>query len=332
MDLYREDFSAFDSVYIGGGTPSLLSLRELSALLEGVTTKFRIAPQAEITLEANPADLDQRGLAGLRRLGFNRLNIGVQSFDDNLLQFLGRRHNRREALQAIEAAQEAGFANLGMDLIYGVPGQELAAWQETLRLALTFRPAHFSCYQLTLEPDTPLGLKLLQDKLVLPDEDRRADFFFHTAATLCEAGYHHYEVSNFARDENACSRHNQKYWRHVPYLGLGPAAHSFQGNKRRWNKADLAQYLRDCGKGMPPIEAAEILTLDNLRLEALFLGLRTSRGLDLARFNNHYGGDLLADKAAAIAPLLASGLLKIDGVFLRPTPAGMAIADTLALI
>ena len=332
MDLCRPGFSTFDTVYIGGGTPSLLSLEELGAIMEGVTKKFRISSGAEITMEANPADLDHQSLAGLKQLGFNRLNIGVQSFDDKLLKFLGRRHNRHEAIEAIAAAQAAGFDNLGIDLIYGVPDQELPVWQETLQLALSFRPAHLSCYQLTLERSTPLHLRLLQDNLTLPDEEQCADFFFRTAATLQEAGYQHYEVSNFARDETACSRHNQKYWQHVPYLGLGPAAHSFQEDKRWWNKADLAQYLRDCGKGIAPVEAAESLTPDNLRLEALFLGLRTSRGIDLASFNNRYGCDLLAEKAGAIKQFIERGLLEINGVFLQPTPGGMAVADTLALM
>lgn len=332
MDLYRQEFPTFDTIYLGGGTPSLLSLGEIGTILEWVTKKFNISARAEITMEANPADLDRQGLRGLRQLGFNRLNIGVQSFDDKLLTFLGRRHNRHAAIEAIEAAQAADFANLGLDLIYAVPGQELAIWQETLRLALSFRPAHLSCYQLTLERSTPLSLRLLQDNLTLPDEERRADFYFNTAAALSEAGYHHYEVSNFAHDAASCSRHNQKYWRHVPYLGLGPAAHSFQRDKRWWNKPDLVQYLQDCGRGKPPVKAAESLTLNNLRLEILFLGLRTSRGIDLTYFNKRYSCDLLAEKADAIEQFIERGLLEINDGFLHPTPAGMAVADTLALM
>lgn len=332
MNLRRQTFSTFDTVYIGGGTPSLLGLQELGALLEAAAKNFRIAATAEITVEANPADLDQKGFSGLRRLGVNRLNLGIQSFDDNILKFLGRRHGRGEALQAIAAAQKAGFDNLGIDLIYGVPGQGLASWQETLNLALSFRPAHLSCYQLTLEPGTPLGLRLSQGELTLPEEELRADFFFRTAATLRKAGYLHYEVSNFARNEAACSRHNQKYWRHAPYLGLGPAAHSFRGRKRWWNTPDLAQYLGNCDKGMPPVEAAESLTADDLRLEALFLGLRTSRGIDLAGYNHRYGYDLLVEKAGAIETFIKGGQLEINNGFLQPTPAGMAVADTLALM
>lgn len=332
IDLYHQEFSTFDTVYFGGGTPSLLGLGELGTILELVRKRFSISSLAEITLEANPADLDQQGLSALHQLGFNRLNLGVQSFDDNLLAFLGRRHSRHEALHAITAAQTAGFDNLGIDLIYGVPGQEIPTWQETVRLALSFRPAHLSCYQLTMEPETPLQLRLLHDNLALPDDDRRADFFFHTAATLREAGYHHYEVSNFARDDAFCSRHNQKYWRHVPYLGLGPAAHSFRGDRRWWNKPDLAQYLRECGKGSPPVEAVESLTPDDLRLETLFLGLRTSRGVDLTDANIRYGYDLLNEKKAAVAHYIERGLLEIKEGFLRPTPAGMAVADTLALM
>lgn len=332
MDLYRDDFPPFDTVYLGGGTPSLLSLGKLGTILEWVTKKFCIAAGAEITLEANPADLDYQGLAGLKQLGFNRLSIGIQSFDDNILKFLGRRHSRREAIEAIEVAQAAGFDNLGLDLIYGLPGQELAAWQETLELALSFRPAHLSCYQLTLERSAPLRLRLLQDNITLPGEEQQADLFFLTDATLRDAGYHHYEVSNFARDDTSFSRHNQKYWQHVPYLGLGPAAHSFQGGNRWWNKPDVVKYIRDCAMGIAPVEADESLSRENIHLETLFLGLRTSRGVDLTNFKNHCGYDLLAKNADRIAPYLKQGLLEIRDGFLCPTVAGMAMADTLALL
>ena len=332
MDLYRQEFTTFDTIYLGGGTPSLLGLAELDALLTAVAKKFHIAASAEITLEANPADLDRQSLAGLRRLGVNRLNIGIQSLDDKLLAFLGRRHGRREALEAMEAARAGGFDNLCLDLIYGIPGQEQSSWQDTLDLALAFAPAHLSCYQLTLEPGTPLLQKLEKLQLVLPDEERRADFYFQTADTIRAAGYHHYEVSNFAREETASSRHNQKYWRHVPYLGLGPAAHSFLANKRWWNRADLTSYLCDCDAGIPPVSATEALTVDKLLLEALFLGLRTSRGIDLTLIYQRYGYDLLREKATVINHFLAGGLLEVSGDYLRPTPAGMAVADTLALM
>jgi len=332
MDYYKEDFSYFDTIYIGGGTPSLLALSDLASLLEVITRSFTIAADAEITLEANPADLDRTQLEDMRHLGINRLNLGIQSFDNRLLRFLGRRHDRKEAMLAIEAAQEAGFENLGLDLIYGAPHQDLASWEETLHQALSFHAAHLSCYQLTLEPETPLALRHRQGEISLPGEERQADFYFNTVSILVGAGYHHYEVSNFSRKETSFARHNQKYWRHTPYLGLGPSAHSFQGNRRWWNYRDLAAYLHNLEGGQPPRAAVEKLLPKQLRLETLFLGLRTSRGIDLDDFLERFGYDLLAEKAEAIADFEKRGLLEIKSGFLRPTSAGMAVADTLALM
>ncbi len=332
MDFYREDFRHFDTLYIGGGTPSLLTAEDPSSLLEAVTTCFTLLPEAEITLEANPADLDRPYLHALQRLGINRLNIGIQSFDDNILRFLGRRHDRRQAVLAIEAAREAGFENLGLDLIYGVPGQECGPWIEDLRQALSFRPAHLSCYQLTMEPHTPLQMGHLKGDFALPDEDRLSDFFFRTSGALQEAGYLHYEVSNFAGNENLLSRHNQKYWRHAPYLGLGPSAHSFLGNKRWWNHRDVAAYGESVAHALPPREAEEVLTPDQLRLEAWLLGLRTMRGIDLNDFQRRYNYDVLTEKGEDLGPMVEKGLLEIRDGFLRPTLAGLAVADSLALL
>ncbi len=332
MDFYREDFRYFDTLYLGGGTPSLLTADDLSALLAAVTTRFTLLPQAEITLEANPADLDRPYLHALRRLGINRLNIGIQSFDDNILRFLGRRHDRRQAILAIEAAREAGFENLGLDLIYGVPGQDIGPWLENLHQALSFRPAHLSCYQLTMEPHTPLQIRHLKDDFSLPDEDGLSDFFFQTSATLREAGYLHYEISNFAVNEASLSRHNQKYWRHAPYLGLGPSAHSFLGNKRWWNHRDVGAYTDSVARDLPPREAEEVLTPDQLRLEAWLLGVRTRRGIDLKDFQRRYNYEILVEKGPNLRSMAEKRLLEIRDGFLRPTLAGMAVADSLALL
>ncbi len=332
MDLSRGDFSTFDTVYFGGGTPSALSVKDLAIILEGVADKFNVSPRAEITLEANPGDVSLPLLKDFRRLGINRLNMGIQSFDDDTLNLLGRRHSRHQAILAIEMARKAGFDNLGLDLIYGLPGQGLAGWMDTLRQALSFQPAHLSCYQLTMEPETPLGIRHLKGEVFLPDEEMLADLFFQTATALEQAGYLHYEVSNFARDEESLSRHNQKYWQHTPYLGLGPAAHSFRDNKRWWNHRDLSSYIIDLQCDVSPIETEEMLTPEQLRLEALFLGLRTKRGIDLDNFRVRYGCDLLTEKKSTIALLVERGLLEITFSCLRPTLAGMAVADSLALI
>jgi oxygen-independent coproporphyrinogen-3 oxidase len=332
MDIYRNDFSAFDTVYIGGGTPSVLSVNDLGIILAGVAGKFNVSPHAEITLEANPGDVSLKLLQDFRRLGINRLNLGIQSFAADTLNFLGRRHSRQQAILAIEMADKAGFDNLGLDLIYGLPGQSLADWLDTLRQALSFQPSHLSCYQLTLEPRTPLSIRHLKGEISLPDAETLADLFFQTAATLEQAGYLHYEVSNFARDEESLSRHNQKYWQHTPYLGLGPAAHSFRNNKRWGNHRYLARYIGDLQSNAKPVDTEEMLTPEELRLEALFLGLRTKKGIDLENFRMRYGCDLLTEKKATIAHLINEGLLEISGGCLRPTLAGMAVADSLALM
>ena len=332
MDLYRGDFSSFDTVYIGGGTPSLLSAADLAAILTCAADKFNLAAHAEITLEANPGDLSLSLLRDFRQLGINRLNLGIQSFTADSLNLLGRRHSREQAIAAIYLAREAGFDNLGLDLIYGLPGQELTDWSDTLAEALSYKPAHLSCYQLTLEPETPLGIRHALGQVSLPDDEKLSDFFFQTAATLEQTGYLQYEVSNFARDEGSLSRHNQKYWHHTPYLGLGPAAHSFRANRRWGNHRDLARYIRDLRSDIAPLALEETLTPEQLRLEALFLGLRTKRGFNLENFRISYGCDLLVEKAATITDLVERGLLEISAGCLRPTLAGLAVADSLALI
>jgi oxygen-independent coproporphyrinogen-3 oxidase len=332
MELYRGRIGPCDTVYIGGGTPSLLNPGQLEAILKRVQANFRLLPNAEITLETNPADLDQASLAAIRALGINRLTIGCQSFDRAILAFLGRRHSANQAIDAIEAARSAGFANIGLDLIYGIPGQGMEAWMDTLRRALSFAPAHLSCYQLTVEPETPLGISFRQGAFPLPDEILQYDFFIKTAEMLEDAGYVHYEVSNFARDMTLASRHNQKYWDHTPYLGLGPSAHSFAANRRWWNYRSVDCYIAALKSGHLPVEASEGLTMEQLQLEALYLGLRTKRGIHLKDYAARYCLDLLARKGDRLTTLQDEGLIAIEDGHLYPTRAGLAVADGLALI
>ena len=268
----------------------------------------------------------------MKNLGINRLNIGIQSFDDKILQLLGRRHSAKDAIAAIEAAREAGFNNMGIDLIYGVHGVSIKSWENTLQKAVSFAPEHISCYQLSLGENTPLYKKYSSEGWHLPDENTELKLFSTTADELENAGYIHYEVSNFARLDKFKSRHNQKYWRHTPYLGLGPAAHSFLNNKRWWNKAAVNTYLKEIAAGKMPVEDTETLSLEQLQLEALFLGLRTKAGIDLKRYKTRYGADLLKDKKTIIDELIKNKLVELKGGFLRPTRAGMAVADSLALI
>ncbi len=341
--LYQEWADSFDTLYIGGGTPSVLPAEDLEGMIAGLRRAFTITTDAEVTVEVNPGDITPPLLASLLRAGVNRINLGVQSFDDHSLALLGRRHTALQAIGAVQRARAAGFGNIGLDLIYGLPSSSageatspkgdhpLATWLATLDTAIGMNPDHLSCYQLTLEEKTPLAKRCRLGEIILPDESRQADFFIRTAEIMEKNGYSHYEVSNFARPGRE-SRHNRKYWRHVPYLGLGPAAHSFAGRERRWNRSSVHAYIADLESGREPVESREILSDEQLRLEALFLGFRTRRGISIETFKIRYGLDLLVDKRDMIERLSGEGLVEIRNGFLRPTRAGMAVADSLALI
>ncbi len=332
ISFYRQEFSSFDTIYIGGGTPSLLTPEQLIEIFTSIYKYFNIDVDAEITVEANPGDISLEYLIKLREIGVNRLNIGVQSFDDKVLKFLGRRHSARDALASIEMARHAGFNNLGMDLIYGIHGMSIKAWENTLCRAASFKPEHMSCYQLSLGNNTPLYKRYALEKWHLPDENSELKLFLTTAQELEKAGYIHYEVSNFARLDKFKSRHNQKYWRHVPYLGLGASAHSFLNNKRWWNKAVVKTFIKDITSGKIPLENSEMLSSEQLQLESLFLGLRTKDGINLENYQMRFGVDLLSVKEVIIDALIKNKLVELVNGFLRPTAKGMAIADSLALI
>ncbi len=332
MEMYREAFTRFDTIYIGGGTPSLLTVEHFDSILSQIRNAFNLCPNPEITVEINPADTTREYLESLRHLGVNRLNIGVQSFDDRVLAFLKRRHSVHQSLDTMEPARKAGFENIGIDLIYGVPGQDMASWLDTVSQALSFEATHISCYQLTIEAGTPLGLRHERGEFALPDEDMQHAFFIKTSEILEKAGYVHYEVSNFAKDMSLASKHNQKYWNHTPYLGLGPAAHSFTGHKRWWNHSSLDEYIRDIETGKLPLNASETLDEEQLRLEALFLGLRTKRGVHLRNFSDKYGHDLMSEKGDTLARLDKAGFIEIKNGYVQPTRNGLAVADTLALL
>lgn len=361
MDLYRGWAESFDTLYIGGGTPSVLPAADLEGLIADIRAAFTIAADAEITVEVNPGDIIPPLLAALRDGGVNRLNLGVQSFDDGSLALLGRRHTALQAIDAIHRARDAGFKNIGLDLIYGLPSfpaggetatvtggtkppsspagratspeadRPFASWLATLDTAIALNPEHLSCYQLTIEAGTPLFERCRTGEISLPGEALQAELFFKTSEILQGAGYVHYEVSNFARPGRE-SRHNRKYWDHTPYLGLGPASHSFNGRERRWNHRSVGIYIRELAAGKAPVEAAELLTDEQLRLEALLLGFRTRRGICLETVKIRYGRDLLVDKQGMIEKLSGEGLVEIRDGFVRPTRAGMAVADSLALI
>lgn len=323
--LYREHFPAFDTLFLGGGTPSWLSEAHLAELIKTLRRHFAFAPESEITIEANPDDITAEKLRLFRNLGINRLSLGVQTFDELELGFLGRRHTAKQTEEALPLIRAAGFRNIGMDLIYGLPGQTIAAWRSTLETALRFNPEHLSCYQLTLAAGTPMGKRAAQGDLVPLDEEAQREFFLFTARFLQERGYLHYEVANFARGEEYICRHNRKYWTRVPYLGLGPAAHSFDGQRRWWNFASVEQYSASLQAGEVPVAGRETLTPEQVRLETLCLGFRTREGVSLSSIREQPQGE------AILAGLLQAGLVRVDRDRVKATTEGLVVADSLPL-
>lgn len=320
LDMYRGLFPRFETVYFGGGTPSLLSEKQLAGLMAHVNTCVEICGDSECTIEVNPDDLTRDKARALHGIGFNRLSIGVQSFDERVLRFLGRRHTARQALDACGHAAAAGFSNISIDLMYGLPDQ---TWQAELKQAVRLRPAHLSCYQLTIKPGTPFYERQQAGSLAIPSDEELAEFFLLTDSYLAAAGYGHYEVSSFARSPDHASRHNSRYWRHVPYLGLGPCAHSFDGQKRWWNSGSVQEYCRALSAGMPPVAGEETLAPEQLRLERLMLGLRT--GCGAARGDVTAGKDMLEQ-------LERDGLITVRFGSVAPTVRGMLVADHLAVL
>lgn len=335
--LYRDRFSFFDTLYLGGGTPTLLSEQDLDRLMECLLGNFRFCPDAEITLEANPNDVTHERLRVWRELGFNRISLGVQSMEDKDLEFLGRRHTARQATLAMECIRAAGFPGFGIDLLYGLPGQTERGWKRTLREALVFAPQHVSCYQLTVSRGTPLWEMQEAGILEPPGEERERSLFLAASDVLEQQGFFQYEVSNYAGWRNTglrepskenlhVCRHNLKYWERAPYLGLGPSAHSFQGNTRWWNLRSVEDYCEALGRGRRPVQGSERLSEEQASLERLSLQLRTRAGTGVE-------ASCADEEADRVLPaLLAAGLLEMRGGRTFPTREGLLVADRLPLL
>lgn len=323
---YRDSFDAFDTLYLGGGTPSLLGQMELTRLMSGLFRTFTFAPDTEFTIEANPDDITIDKLAVIRGLGINRFSLGVQSFNEKDLIYLKRRHSVRQTEKALQLIRRAGFMNIGIDLIYGFEGQTEKSWMETMEKALEFEPEHISCYQMTFEQGTPFGRMKEEGRIKSLGEEKERAFSLLTSRFLTEHGYIHYEISNFARSEEFSSRHNQKYWDHTPYLGLGPSAHSFQNGRRWWNFRSVTRYCEAVHNGETPVEASEDLSAEQLHMETLFLGFRTRKGIKLEDF----GQD--ARIPIVLARLKASKLIEVNGERVSPTLKGFLVADSLPLL
>ena len=332
------------SVFFGGGTPSYLPPGDIERILVAIQSSFQVDPTAEISIEANPGDLDEAACAGILNQGVNRLSIGVQSLDNDLLNLLGRRHQASEAVEAFQSARQAGFDNVNLDLMYGLPNQSMKQWQKTLSSLIELTPEHISLYALTIEEGTPMHRWATEGKIPEPDSDLAADMYQHAREVLAEAGYHHYEISNWSLPDRACE-HNLVYWENGPYLGVGPGAHSRLGDYRFWTvlsprdyntkaatwadlgSRSLADLVETALQGIPTLGGWEHLSLETTCSETMFLGLRLLDGLNLSEASAIAGTDLAKKFQTPIQECLNLGLLEQDGDCLKLTMQTYLVAN-----
>lgn len=315
----------FDTLYVGGGTPTALEPAELRRLFSLLREHLNVAPDADITSEANPESLTPANAALLRELGVNRLSLGAQSFHDDELKRLNRPHDAAAIGTAVRAARAAGFADLSLDLIYGLPHQTLARWQATVEAALALEPDHLSCYCLILEPGTPLATAVRDRREAAPDEELQRDMFDWLGHRLVRAGYAMYELSNYARPGHE-SAHNLYYWTGRPFLGLGPSAHSGLEGRRGANPAHLDHY-RTRFTTDPVIEPLRPVAPADLRFERIFMALRLTAGLKLSAFAAEFGAPLEHFHPGLVERLVARGWLERAGDYLRLTPDYYFLSD-----
>lgn len=319
---------AVETIYLGGGTPSLLNPSDVVLLLDSIKQFFSVLPNAEITLEANPDDIDKAVLHEWKKAGINRLSIGIQSFQEQDLQWMGRAHNALQAKNCIRLAQEAGISNVSIDLIYGGPTLPHENWKQNLQTAIDLGVPHLSCYALTVEPKTTLAHKIEKQELPEIDTQHQSEQFAMLQTITADAGYEQYEISNFALAEQR-SRHNSSYWSGAHYLGLGPSAHSFNGSSRQWNISNNSLYIQSIQKGVIPFEK-EVLTRIQQINEYIMTSLRTIEGIRAERINRIAQKDLFVDLVTAAEKYIQNGLMDYQVDQLRITPAGKFMADGIA--
>lgn len=312
-----------DSIYFGGGTPTLLGGENLIRILCAVRDRFPVCEDAEITFEMNPATADLETLRALRAAGFNRVSLGVQSACDEELKALGRVHTAKEAMEAADLCRRAGFDELSMDVMYALPGQTIDSFDRTLTQVLSCAPTHLSAYGLIIEPGTPFYAE--RDTLPLPGDDAEADLYALCCERMKSAGFLHYEISNYALPGHMC-RHNLRYWHRLPYYGFGPSAHSLRGHLRYENAADLPAYLKD---PLSQRRTEEILTPASEAREYVMLGLRLSEGISLAAYEKMAGKSLTAGREAFLSDCLRAGYITLDRDRLALTEKGFYLSNSL---
>lgn len=329
IKVRRREMSAvqLESIYLGGGTPSLLNGQQLKSILQTVANEFTLLPGAEISLEANPATLDKVKLAQMEEAGINRISLGVQSFFDDELALLGRIHNADAVMETIELLHARGWKNFNLDLIYGLPGQSLDKWLQSLKRAVDCSPSHLSLYLLQLEEQTPMGKDVAGGRLKMLDEDNEWYMFDQAMEYLEGKEFEHYEISNFCRSGYEC-RHNLRYWQAEEYLGLGAGAVSFINGSRFINEPYLKQYIDTLSSGEQwPVKELEHMLGRELMIDALILGLRLCTGIDLKQFKQRFGVDITSEYKEIIAYYRNRGLLNIVNGHLKFTKAGYFLSN-----
>jgi oxygen-independent coproporphyrinogen-3 oxidase len=316
-----------DTIYFGGGTPSLLAPSQLDRILASLYDSFKISTEAEVTLEINPGSATPEKLRAFRSLRINRASFGAQTFDDAELAKLGRSHNTADALRTFADLRDAGFANVSFDLIAGLPGQTLSGWHRNIKQALDLAPEHLSFYLLEVHSGTPLAEHIRRGIQPQPDEDLAGVMYEWMLEQATAAGYEHYEISNLCRP-GFHSRHNVKYWIAAPYYGFGCSAHSYDGDARRWsNQRDVLKYLEMVESGESPVVEEQQLSQVDVRAEAVFLGMRLMEGVDLRRYRESFGVDLRDEHADDLDRFCKAGLVELDGDLIRLTRTGALLSN-----
>lgn len=316
-----------ETIYLGGGTPSQLAKEDFEAIFSHIYKVYKVTPNAEITLEANPDDLTSEYISMLRTFPFNRISMGIQTFQETTLKQLQRRHTADQAIRAFQGCRTAGFQNISIDLMYGLPGETLTSWKKDLKQALSLHPEHISAYHLIYEEGTPLWKLREQHKVEEADEDLSVSLFGTLIDELTTAGYEHYEISNFCRPDKY-SRHNTSYWRGIPYLGCGPSAHSFNGTTREWNVSSIDLYIKGIEGNQRDFET-ENLDQTTRYNEFIITTIRTVWGTPIEKLKQEFGNELWEYCRKMSAPYLENGKLEVHEGALRLTREGIFISDSI---
>ncbi len=315
------------TIYFGGGTPSQLSTDQIATVISAIDHTFRFAKSPEVTIELNPEDVTEDYARRLKQMPFNRVSLGIQSFDDKILQFIHRRHNSTKAIEAVRTLQDAGFTNISIDLMFGFPQQTIEGWTKDINTAISLNTQHISAYSLMYEEGTLLYKLMESNKIKEIDDDLSLQMYQTLVRLLKEYGYTHYEISNFALSGYE-SRHNSSYWDSTPYLGVGAGAHSYNGTSRQWNVCNLQQYIEGINSGKA-IRETEVLTVDQQFNETVMTRLRTAKGLDLDYVNRQFGQTYIRHLEQTATPYYNNRELEKDGNTMRLTDQGIYTSNDI---